>query len=54
MKGRNYYAADTVLLFVASFIDRSLSSVDRYESARMRRFYTEMVSELLFSRNAAA
>lgn len=54
MEVGNYYAAGTVLLFVAEFIVRSLGFVKKSDVARVDVLCTEMVNEMFFDERDGA
>lgn len=53
MRGENYYAADTVLLFAASLTDGVLGFVERCDVTRVSVTYTEILNKLLFNNDEA-
>lgn len=54
MKGRIYYAVETVFLYVATFIDRSFGSLERGDLTWMILFYAKMFDELHCNHSGAA
>lgn len=54
MDERSYYAVDKVVLFVASFVDRSFGFVERCSWKRVNVFYAKKVKKLLFDHNGEA
>lgn len=51
---KNYYAVDTVLPFVAAFIDERLGFVERCGLTQMHVFYTEIMIKVLFGQKSGA